>query len=315
MFGLMGEDYELFSAANANSAAQTSFAYDFVIDLGVTGMGTDVSGNLTGSGVLSGEMGSTDMMGLLFSTLVDGSLTFDGQTTPAAIEVRVVGDTAYFRLGDGEEWFSTTLEELTQMGTQMSGMMMPGDPAAMLGTDPMATPDTDAMMESMMGMEGMNEAIMGLMSLDANEFVSLTRLEDMDGLAHFSLGISVGDLLSQEELLPLFGMAMSQAGMGSDEMTDQQMEQMSMMMGMMFADAVITFDQYVDPATELVERAVLTIDFPIAAAMTGGEEDGQLDLVFDIDLMSFGEMQTVEAPANAQPLTEMMSGMMGGMGS
>src|SRR5690606_16625461 len=92
----------------------------------------------------------------------------------------------------------------------------------------------------------------------------------------------------------MMGMA---GGMEGMEMSEQEMQSMAMGMAMLFADASATFEEYVDPATSLLRRAVLDINVPLSA-MTGDASAG-IALNFDISLSGFGEPVTVEAPEGA----------------
>jgi hypothetical protein len=147
-------------------------------------------------------------------------------------------------------------------------------------------------------MEGMSEAMTALSQLEPSEFISMSRA-DSDGLAQFTIDFSIGDLLASPSLAPLFMMGMSGgAGVEGVEMDEEQMAAMASMFAAMFSEATVTFDEYVDPATSLVQRAVLDINLPLPD-MTGSGQTTTIALNFDLNLSGFDEPVTVEAPADA----------------
>ena len=283
-FGLSTEDFELFTAANANISSLSDFAYDFTLDLLVSGIeDADISGTLNGVGAIGSGDGA-------FSLDVNGSFTADGETQPADIEIRVVGGNVYFNVGD-QGWQGATLEELMAFGgSAAGGMGLPVNPEDLADGD----------LSGMEGMEGMSDAMADLASLDPSEYVSITRLDDEDGQAHFSPSLDICSLLSSEEFAGLIGGAMAmEMGGDSGEMTEEEVKQAGMMVAMMFGTATLTFDQYVNVETELVERAVLDIQLPLDQLLGEG---ALVSLTFDISLSNFGEPVTIEVPADVEML-------------
>jgi hypothetical protein len=289
-FGLSEADFALFTEANAASAEFDTLSYDFELNVTATGMGADdVNIALTGSGVLGEQDGAP-----LFSLDVSGDIGSGSDTMTVDFEARMVDNMIYFNLGDGSGWQGGELSALmNSMGSMFGGMVpgMPMDPSQM--TDPDAM--TDAMGE-MMAMPGMMEAMMAMSTLDAGEYVNITRT-DGDGSATFTVDINVADLLTSEEMGAVFGAVMAgQMGGSSAEMDEAQMAQMGAMMGMMFSDLTVNFAQTVNTSTNLVERAEFNLDFPVPAMMSNGA-DANLNLMFAVDLSGYNEPISVEAPA------------------
>jgi hypothetical protein len=289
-FGLSDGDFALFTTANATSAAAESLAYDFTASFSLAGVGEDVSVNLTGNGVIGGTDDAP-----VFELVVTGEVVADGETTPADLQVRLIGDTIYFNLG-GTGWQGGLVEDMMSQFTSgfASGLggALPVDPDALASGD----------LSGLAGMEGMSEAMAALASMDPSEFVAISNLGDDGGLTHFQVNFAVADFLASPAMSSMMAMSMmGSSGMPAGvEMPAEQMEQMGAMMAMMFSGATITFDQWIDSATSLVNRAVLDINFPIPdLAGTGTGAGGSILLNFDISLSGFGDPVTVEAPEGA----------------
>lgn len=298
--GLSADDAALFAAANENSASADSLSYSADTTISLSGAGAD--GNLLIDVNASGVIGDG-----VFSMAVTGDLTAGGEAIPAELEVRVVNETGY--VGLMGQWYSITPADLSDM-MDMAGGMLPVDPQTMMG---------DA------GAAGGMGDMMGAMSdLNPSDFVSMARLDDEDGQAHFQTSIDYGALYTNPAFSQIFmsafmmGASSGAAGAGADAMTPEQMQAMMAQMGPMFENAVFTFDQYIDAETQTVSRSVLTIEFPIGAL--AGQSDpsmaeASLSIVMDVALTGYGDAVTVEEPAEAQPLMQLFGALMGGMPS
>ena len=280
-FGLSDADWELFTAANASMSEIDSASYDFTASLSVTGEG-GIAANLSGNGVLSGDEANPQ-----FSLIVTGEAESEGDTTPIDAEVRLIGDTLYWIDNTGDDgWQGQTVEDLSSELGDMAGM-------SGLGVDPESLSSGD--LSDLSGMEGMSDAMAALSALDPSEFISMSRA-DADGLAQFTIDLSISDLLSSPALAPLFGMGMA-SGMEGAEMDEEQMQAMVGMMAAMFAEATVTLDEYVDPATSQIQRIVLDVNVPIPD-MSGSGSPTTISLNFDLGLSGFGEAVSVEVPTD-----------------
>ncbi len=289
-FGLSDADSDLLAAANENSAAASSFAYDFVATLSIIGLDTQpITANLSGSGVIV-----SDMSGDLFSLQVLGQLGSGGQTIPVNFEARLINDMLYLNLGDGSGWMGGPLDELLSddMFGELTGGMgtdLPVDPGALASGD----------LSDLMMMPGLTEAMTGLSTLEPERYISLNRLATEGGVAQFRLTLDLAGLLSSPEIGSLLGMAMM-GDAGSMGMSQAEMAQMGQMIGMMFAGSMISLDQYVDVERELVNRTVLAVTLPLEGLL--GAPGAGIDLTFDINLSGYGQSFKVEAPASFTPL-------------
>jgi hypothetical protein len=279
--GLSGEDFTFWTDAIAQSAESDNLAYNFTLDFNLDAAPNSMAFSLDGEGVIS-ESG-------LFSLNVTGDIPAgdNGALQPVNFELRVVDDMIYVNLGEG--WQGGTAEEVVSgLGETFGGMT---------GLDPEALAEGD--MSGMMAMPGMMEGMAALGDLDINDYVTVERLDDADGQAHFSTEILVADLLSSDAFAGILGGAVAGQMGGGAEMSDEQLQQMGAMVGMMFADVSLTYDQYISNETGLVERGVLVFDLPLSGAMTGGE-DVNLNLNFDINL-EYPESVDVTAPESFEP--------------
>lgn len=286
-FGLSDADFELFTAANAATTEVDSFAFDFTASYSLTGAGEDGDGiaNLTGSGVLGGGDNP------VFELAVTGEVKEAGETTPLDLQVRLVDGVLYWVDNTNDEgWQGQTMEDLTsQLGSLAGGMTGTG-----VNPEDLASGD----LSGLSGMEGVSEAMTALSQLEPSEFISMSRT-DSEGLAQFTIDFSISDLLSSPSLAPLFMMGISGgAGVEGMEIDEEQMAAMASMFAAMFSEATVTFDEYVDPATSLVQRAVLDINLPLPD-MTGSGQTTTIALNFDVNLSGFNEPVAVEAPADA----------------
>jgi uncharacterized protein YfiM (DUF2279 family) len=293
-FGLTAEDFELFNQVNTDSAAFDTITYTFDFLLTISGM--DSGGDLVIDVNGGGQIGTVDGAPL-FSMLVEGALTGGGENIPADMEVRMVGDMLYLRLG--EEWQGGPASELFNAMGGLTGGMLPVDPSA-LAEDPSAA------MGDMMAVPGMMEAMMAFSSLDFAQYIDISR-SDVNGNPHFTINIGIADLLASPEMGSALGAVAGGAMGGGAEMSEEQTQQMGMMMAMLFADLTLTYEQFVG-SSKLIERGLLTLNFPLSAMLTGGAE-GNINMVLDVGLSGVNQPISVEAPASFQPFD--MGAMMG----
>lgn len=275
-FGLSDADYELFTTANAASAAFDDVALDFTLSLTAAGLtDEDVTANLTGSASIA-------MSGLLNLT-VSGEVNDGTTTTPVNLELRAVDNMLYINTGDGSGWQGGPLDQIASSFTsgfaEGMGGALPVDPEALASGD----------LSDVMGNEQMMTAMSALSAIDPESFIAITR-SDADGLAQYNIALSITDLMQDPAVSSLLGGTMG----GGQEMTAEQQQQMGMMMSMMFSNAVLSLDQYVDQSSNMVERAVLTFSLPLDMLVGPG---AAIDLSFDIDITGYNQGVSVEAPA------------------
>ncbi len=286
-FGLSNADYAYWTNAVETSAAFNTLSYDYTFRFNVSGVDSgDINIQVAGGGQI-GEMNGVPM----FSMTAVGEMTIGRDRTPIDMEVRTVGDLTYLELVKGSGWTGGTAEDFLSGFTEALGLSeLPIDPESLFEGD----------MGDMMAVPGMTDAIMALSMLQASDFIAISRKADMGGQAHFVIDLKIADLLSSDALSPLLGLGLAQ-GMGADAsgMTDQEMRQMSMLIGMLFSDLTLTYEQFINTSTNLVERGVLTLNFPLPAMLTGGA-DTLIEMEMVVNLSGYNEPISVEAPKDFQ---------------
>lgn len=295
-FGLSAGDFALLTGANANTSAATNFDYAFTLRLDANASGDAVNVALDGAGSVADG----------FSLDLTGAISTPDGDTPANLGVVVSGESLYLSLDSGASWYGATMEELgTTFGSMMGGML-PFDPAEL------ASGDMSGLEDQMGSMSGM---MSGLESLDPASFIHITSAPAADGTTQFTIDLDIVTLVSSPEISQLLGAAMvGSGGMGMDTSaatpSPDELAMMGQMVGGMLADATLSVTQYVDPAAQIVTRTVVDLGFPLDALTGAGDS---LTLNFDLSLSNYGAAQAVQAPADAQPLEELMSGMSAGM--
>lgn len=281
-FGLSDADFALMGAASAATFESDSLTFDFTAEFTLAGTGEgDISANLSGSGALSNVSEQ-------FQLVVSGDLVSAGETTPLNLEVRLVDGILYFN--DGTGWKGQSADDaLSEVGSLAGGMT---------GSDVDPEDIASGDLSGLAGMEGVGEAMEALSSLEPSEFITMSRTDSGD-VAQFTTSVSISDLLASPALAPMLMMGLSGGASAEDmEMSAEQMAQVSGMLTAMFAEATVTFDQYIHTTDSLLERVVLDISVPLPD-MTGSGQSTTIALNFDASFGGFGEAVSVEAPADA----------------
>ena len=276
-FGLSEADYQTWVAANANLGTLQSAGYDFTATFAVSGIeGSDVSADLSGTGVFSG--GDNPM----FQLALSGTISQGDETEDISVEVRVVNGIVY--INDGSGWQGSSLDAaMAAFGEGFAqGSGMPVNPADFASGD----------LSALTGMEGMGDAMAALGDLQPSEFISLTRSDDVEGQAVFTLDFDLGGLLASPAIAPLLAGAM--AG-DTGEMTEAQLQQMGAMMGMMFGDASISFSEHVNASNQIVQL-IFNLGLPLVNMFGPG---AGISFNFDVSLSNINGPVVVEAPEGA----------------
>ena len=284
-------DYDLWTSANAATAAFSTVTYDFSAKLEVTGMqDSNVSADLKGTGVIDSNKDKP-----AFQLDVTGNVV-QGKTTQAVnLGVRIIDGVIYYN--DGSGWKGEQLDNVaSSLKNGLGSSGLPINPADLQSGD----------LSSLSSNPEAAAAMQALSQLKPEDFLSLVRA-DNGGVAQFTLKVDVAKLLASPALTSMFS---GLAAMGSSSsggaaatapaMTDAQMQQMQAMIGGMFSTATVTVDQYVDTASKMVQRTVLTIALPLDAMVGPG---AAVNLSFDVNLSKYNEAITVEAPADAVMMT------------
>ena len=210
-----------------------------------------------------------------FSMDLTGTLGPAGESMPVAMGLIVVDDSLYVSL-DGTTWYGATGDELVQQ----FGTMLPVSPDDVAGGD-----------LSALGLGDMSS----LENLNPADFISITAAPD-GSTTVYTLTVDLAAVLTNPDMQMLLGMAMMSAGTG--DMTE-------MPTAADLEGATLTITQTVDTAAELVQQTAIKAVIPA--------EGDTATLTFDISLSNYGDAAAVTAPANSQPLMQLIQGMMGGM--
>jgi hypothetical protein len=290
-FGLSSDDYALFTSANGQSMTFNSIGFDFILDLNVAGVPeSEVAIKLNGTGAVDTSAEAAQF------TITGNANTGSGDT-PVNIEIRIVDGNIYFDLGDGNGWMGMPLDQAMESFTSGLGSALPVDPAALASGDLSSNP------EAMQAMSGVMQA---LSTVNPADYIAISRGDDetvMDmNAAHFTVDLDVAKFLSSDAFTQLLTAGGQMAG-STDSTNGMDMSQMAPMIGMMFQDTTLTFDQYVGSEDSMTHRGVLNFALNINPAMMGGSADSKpinIGLTLDVNNISYDQPVSVEVPADAQ---------------
>jgi hypothetical protein len=285
-YGMSDSDWALFEAAQNPGEGQLAYAYTST--LAISADGSEIGWDVTGSGLVGPNGFSMDNTG----TVSMGA----GSTSPAPLNMRVVGDSLFLGV-EGMGWYGGTLDELLQIFGSLAGGMAPGLDGAAEGA---ASGD----LSGLMAQPGAMEAMMAIGTMDPTTFVTISRLEDNEGLAHFQTYVDIGALLQDQSVQQALGSATSANGA---EMSAADME----MLVSGLAGSYLQIDQYVDAEMQAVNNTDITIQINLPPTTAGGKP-GSISLTLGVSL-SDAAGQSVEAPAEYTSFAEAISGIMGGM--
>ncbi len=274
-FGLSEEDFALWSQANAQSAAETRFGFDFSASL---------------EGEIDGEPGSLSVSasGGLDTAAPAAQMTFDftsagGDSEPMNVngELIVLDGNFYINVTDpatGEPtgWMGDSLESLSS-----SGMAVAGVPS----TD--ALPDmTGALAESLTG---------ALAEIDPSTFIAFTR----DGNV-FTINVSLADFAASGGGAALLDAVLGAAGEMQPGAIPPGMsaDAIMPMVQPVFDGITISLAQTIDPDAMRVQRTELAIgiDLPAQSPPLMLPEPIALTFTAAVDLTSYGEALVIEVP-------------------
>jgi hypothetical protein len=275
-FGLSQDDFATWTGAFANTASFSTLKMDYTSTLNLAGLGADVMWDVRGTAWIDTVNGALAMT--VLGMLNDGSSMQD-----IDMEVRIVGDMFYVTFDGGMSWEGGRLEDA-------AGAFAGG---AGINPDDLMSGDVSGLLP-----EGMDDALAGFGDFDPAAFVSVARAG-----SDFTISLDIPGLLSSPAIAGLLGGALG----GGGEMTAQQQQQMGMMMGMMFADARLTYTQSVNTGSNLVERGAFLLSLPLDALVGEG---ALVTLTMDFDFNGWNAPVTIEAPANFEQMeTPALPGM------
>lgn len=260
MFGLSAEDFALFSSPNVDA---DSLSFDFAVNVDITGAPSDsVLVDISGSGIV-GEDGSGLPVG---SVNLAGTVSTGGETIPVDIQLRAVDGVLYFNLGDGGGWMGQSLDDALETVSNMAPL--PVDPMALASGDLSDDPEA---------MEALGEAMGALASMDPTTLISIARLDDMMGQAHFHVDLDLMAFLTSDSFTELVGAAGTMSG-------DESMEGMAMMVNMLLNDIWLSYDQFVELETSRVRGGILDFGLVIDPSAMGAEDAEPVSMSFLLDV-------------------------------
>jgi|GEM_PF-3341863 len=290
--GLSADDAAMLSSALSVDPTTASLDFDYTFAMNVTVEGETLSVTTAGRGISDPANGNSS---LTMAGEVSGVPDLGGAAMPYDLEIRTINTNDVYISGiaslvdpsmDNNQWVYLPADMTTQMALasspeiQSTGVVQDGeiDVAGLYGT--------------------LNDNFFGT----AGNYIVAERVADMDGMAHYTLNLQVGDWLASDELSG--GLEALIPMMAGDAVPAEEMEasmmQMGMMLGMagMIADSgTYQLDYFVDPATGALSSAMISFALEIDPAMLGGEGDPvTFDMTLNVDLNEFGADSVVVAP-------------------
>ena len=259
-FGLSTEDYALLTSQDMDS---TSISFDLAMSLSITGSPDgDVLVDLNGSGVFGDGAGGSPVG----SFNLTGAANAGGETIPVDFQMRIVDNMLYMNLGDGSGWRGQSLDDA--MSTFGSMAPIPVNPMDLASGN---------MADNPQAMEAMGEMMSALEGFDPSTLISMSRLDDMGGQAHFRIDMDLQSFLSSEAFTKMMGAAGTMSG-------DESMAGMGAMLGMMFQDMSLSLDEFIELETNRARQAILNFGMGIDPSVMGAEDAGPMNIGFMLDI-------------------------------
>jgi hypothetical protein len=293
-FGLSAEDFELFTNANAASAATSSYDFTFTLTANTQGIpGNDINATLNGTGTIFSA--PEPALSLAVTGTAVGS---DGTNLPLDAQLRLVGDVIYLNIvdptnGESTGWVGQTLEEAGAAFTQ-----------GFNSTAPFAL-DSGVLSGDTSSLGDLTPLITALSEVNAADFIAMQRVgtENIDGVetVHFTTTLDVVTFLRSDAFEQILEAAMTLNPDSSQSLSQAQIAGMSAMMGVAFEGTTLTFDQYIDEQDMQVRRAVLDLNLAVDPEQMGQADTQPISVKFnfDISLSNFDAAEPVLAPEGA----------------
>lgn len=275
LLGLSAEDTAILMNQNFDADSVSS---NLSLTLSMSGAGEDISVQLTGSGSI-GE----DANGLpVGQAVINGMMTQQGESLPLDLEVIAVDGVLYYNFASSG-WQGMAMDDA--MDSFSAVAPLPVNPADIASGEIMENP------EAMQAMGAMMEA---MSDIEAGDFISISRLGDMDGNAHFQVNFDIQAFLTSDA----FTSMMTSMGEMSD---DPSAAAMAPMMAMMMQDPVFTIDEFISPADGRMRGLIINLAFTVDPAMMGDPEAEPISINFNltVDGVEYDMPVSVTAPEGA----------------
>jgi hypothetical protein len=288
-FGLSGEDFQEFLAANGASTAASSLSFNYTVSLNVGGVGFPITAKLAGTGQLDTLSGQGELT-------INGTGAAGGPASTVEGELRVVDSLLYVRGTDPTTntdtgWFSLSLDDAAAANLDLNNFNEGLLESFAEGFAEGAGVDQDELNgDAFLGM------LAALGDLDPQTFIFMSREGPV-----FSTEFSLADMVTSPAFLEV-SRFMLQAAALDDGSSDDFILVFNQLLADAFAQTSITLNQTVG-ADGRIERATFTIDTTIDPADfdTPGEPIS-VQLMVDVTVSGYGQPASVTAPANAQEI-------------
>jgi hypothetical protein len=290
--GLSADEAALLSAALSINPASATMDVNYSLDIAISAEGQDMA-IATAGRVINDPANGNSLVSLAGS--LSGIPDLGEEVFPYDLEIRTLGETDLYIQGvaafidpsmPADQWIFLDVGMTTQMAA---------------GGSPLGS--SGLMTDGEVDIANLYDIIDSNLFDSAASYMQVSRGDDVDGLAHFTVNIALGEWIGSDELqtslqtlIPLLaGDAVPAAEL------EANMSQLAMlpMIGVLFSDGTYQFDYYIDPATGTLGRATITIALTIDPAMMG--EDGDpASIAFTLDMVynEFGVDSNVVAPEN-----------------
>jgi len=279
--GLSDADYALLMTANRAVVNRVSF--DFNAQLAVQGLDTfAINADINGTGALD-----TASPALILS--LNGDLNLGARYIPVRSELRWLDDTLYLNPGDGWQAIEGASRFAADAIAQYTGLH--GEAAAI------GLWEFDRI-------EGMNEIIAALMTIDPASFVMAQRLDDetLNGVqvAHFQMTADLHALMQTEGFVNLVGALALVQGTNLVIYNHDELGEIVRANSALFDEAMLIFDQYIGVDDSAIYRIVLTLNMPLDPSRTG-YPDAPFMVTAQVDMMqsNHNQPQEIAAPDGA----------------
>ena len=283
-----GSQTALLSEAFERLDRAESLTFSFDITFFMTGRPGDYGEiELTGSGII--HAGADRSLELV----VDGQSDWLGETTPIAVELRIVDQILYYQTGEMPQFAGAPLGELALLFQQQLTASLQSNVSGEGSGQTGAAAQT-----------ALDNLIEHLMAIDLTSFTTTTRLADIrlegEAMAHFRTTLAVDELLRSQQMMDVLVsiVAISDPqtaetiGPAEAELARTRLEQA--------VSAALTVDYYVNGATGELYRIEPAVDLLFDPAAMDREGDAiSLKLNAGLTMKDYDAAPPVVAPANA----------------
>lgn len=290
--GLSADDAALLSSALNVDPTTASLDFDYTVALTINAEGETMIVNTAGRGITDPANGNSLIS---MSGSVSGVPDMGGETLPYDLEIRTINTNDVYIKGlaglmdpsmDPAQWIYLPADMTTEMA---------------LSQNPAVT-STGLVQDGEVDVAGIYSAMNDNFFGTAGNYITAVRADDMDGMAHFTVSLQIGDWLTSDELsggLEALAPLLAGDSVPADEL-ETSLAQMQMglgMAGMILDSGTYQLDYYVDPATGALGKAMITVAQEVDPAVMGGEGDPvTLNFVLDVNFNTFGPDSVVVAP-------------------